>query len=260
MPCLVCDHSKRFAIETAIREGMPKLRVSKIFGIRRQTLQDHIRFKHEEKNPAKPPDPSIVDADPHPLPNDAQIACMYSRRERVEYVERLIEERRFFGSETLTRLARLWRENAVKQDVGLHVAELFAEALKRQTLARGPRALRRQFAVAELLSMYRVCRESGDNKTALAAFLQYIELDEIKDNPSMDRAVLVQIVQLIKHEFPHASSRVNEYLAQFEIVVDQAKAVLNGEIEPQLLPESVATIEDPGIDTRNLIVEEPSSE
>lgn len=235
MACLVCDHSKRFAIETALREGTPKLKVAKIFNIRRQTLQDHIRFKHEEKSPAKPPDPSVaVDEEVHALPTDAQIKRMHSRRERLAYVERLIEDRKFFGSETMARLVRLWRESAVTQDTAIHVAELFAEALKRQTFARGPKSIRKQFAMAEYLSMSRACRESGDNKTALAAFDKYVELDNLKEDKSLDRAVLVQIVQLIKHEAPHLERRVEEHLAQFEIVVDHAKAVLEGEIPPQM--------------------------
>lgn len=239
MACLVCDHSKRFAIETALREGTPKLKVAKIFGIRRQTLQDHIRSKHEEKSPAKPPDPSLaLEEEVHSLPTDAQIKRMHSRRERLAYVERLIEDRKFFGSETVARLVRLWRESAVNQDTATHVAELFAEALKRQVFARGPKAIRKQFAMAEYLSMSRACRESGDNKTALAAFDKYVELDGLKEDPSNYKAVLAQAILLIRHEFPHAAPRLEEHLAQFEIVVDQAKAVLEGEIpqEAHVLP------------------------
>lgn len=275
MACLVCDHSKRFAIETALREGTPKLKVAKIFNIRRQTLQDHIRFKHEEKSPAQPPDPSIaVEEEAHALPTDAQIKRMHSRRERLAYVERLIEDRKFFGSETMARLVRLWKEGTVGQDAAIQVAELFAEALKRQTFARGPKAIRRQFAMAEYLSMSRACRESGDNKTALAAFDKYVDLDNLKETPSLDRAVLVQIVQLIKHEAPHLEQRVNERLAEFEIVVDHAKSVLEGEvpIESPLLSRGNDSVDvspptprceetsNPGIDTGIPSSEDPSSE
>jgi hypothetical protein len=86
----------------------------------------------------------------------------------------------------------------------------------------------------------------------------------LKDDKSLDRAVLVQIVQLIKHEAPHLERRVEEHLAQFEIVVDQAKAVLEGEIPPQIpllshteepvqeappTPRSNETQSESGIDT-----------
>lgn len=273
MACLVCDHSKRYAIETALREGTPKLKVSKLFGIRRQTLQDHVRFKHEEKSPARPPDPSLApEEEIDPFPTDEQIRRMYSRSERLNHVERLIEERRFFGTETMVRLTRLWRANAVKQDTGLHVAELFAEALKRQTLKRGPKSLRKAFALAELLSLYRVCRDSGDNKTAAMLFGQYIDLDGLKEDPSSYRAILVQIVQFIRTEVPQFAPRVEEHLAQFEIVVDRAKAVLEGEIpqETMGLPEHEGASEapskgveettNPGIDTGIPRNEEPSSE
>ena len=157
----------------------------------------------------------------------------------MQHIDRLLSDRRFYGSETIAKLSRLWRDYLGK-DAERQVCEMFAEAFKRRTIAAGSKDLRKKFAVAELLSMYRRCRESGDNKTALAAFDRYIELDNLKDNPTLDRAVLVQIVQLIKHEFPHAAPRVEEHLAQFEIVVDQAKAVLEGEIPQQMpvLPEA----------------------
>jgi hypothetical protein len=86
----------------------------------------------------------------------------------------------------------------------------------------------------------------------------------LKDDKSLDRAVLVQIVQLIKHEAPHLERRVEEHLAQFEIVVDHAKAVLEGEIPPQMhllshaeepiqeappTPRSNETQSESGIDT-----------
>jgi hypothetical protein len=236
MACLVCDHSKRFAIETALREGTPKLKVAKIFNIRRQTLQDHIRFKHEEKSPAKPPDPSVaVDEEVHALPTDAQIKRMHSRRERLAYVERLIEDRKFFGSETMARLIRLWRESAVTQDTAIHVAELFAEALKRQTFARGPKAIRRQFAMAEYLSMSRACRESGDNKTALAAFDKYVELDNLKEDPvAIHKQILAQYIQIVQVGAPHLLPHIQAVTAQIEEGCDRAIAVLEGEIPPQM--------------------------
>lgn len=236
MACLVCDHSKRFAIETALREGTPKLKVAKIFNIRRQTLQDHIRFKHEEKSPAKPPDPSVaVEEEVHALPTDAQIKRMHSRRERLAYVERLIEDRKFFGSETMARLIRLWRESAVTQDTAIHVAELFAEALKRQTFARGPKAIRRQFAMAEYLSMSRACRESGDNKTALAAFDKYVELDNLKEDPvAIHKQILAQYIQIVQVGAPHLLPHIQAVTAQIEEGCDRAIAVLEGEIPPQM--------------------------
>lgn len=236
MACLVCDHSKRFAIETALREGTPKLKVAKIFNIRRQTLQDHIRFKHEEKSPAKPPDPSVaVEEEVHALPTDAQIRRMHSRRERLAYVERLIEDRKFFGSETMARLVRLWRESAVTQDTAIHVAELFAEALKRQTFARGPKAIRRQFAMAEYLSMSRACRESGDNKTALAAFDKYVELDNLKEDPvAIHKQILAQYIQIVQVGAPHLLPHIQAVTAQIEEGCDRAIAVLEGEIPPQM--------------------------
>lgn len=236
MACLVCDHSKRFAIETALREGTPKLKVAKIFNIRRQTLQDHIRFKHEEKSPAKPPDPSVaVEEEVHALPTDAQIKRMHSRRERLAYVERLIEDRKFFGSETMARLIRLWRESAVTQDTAIHVAELFAEALKRQTFARGPKAIRKQFAMAEYLSMSRACRESGDNKTALAAFDKYVELDNLKEDPvAIHKQILAQYIQIVQVGAPHLLPHIQAVTAQIEEGCDRAIAVLEGEIPPQM--------------------------
>lgn len=267
MACIVCDHGKRFRIETAIKQGKPKARIAKEFGIARQTLQDHIRSEHNLTNPVKEPEgPEEPDA-PDPVPNDNHVRGMMSRADRVQHIDRLLSDRRFYGSETIAKLSRLWRDYLGK-DAEKQVSELFAEAFKRRTIVVGSKDLRKKFAIAELLSMYRRCRESGDNKTALVAFERYIELDNLKDNPTLDRAVLVQIVQLIKLEAPHLERRVEEHLAQFEIVVDQAKAVLEGEIlpEPKALPEAIAeAIETPrsskdGIDTGIPSSEGPSSE
>jgi transposase-like protein len=263
MACLVCDHPKRYRIEVALREGTAKTRVASQFGINRATLYDHIKKKHEQKSPAKEPEGSSEDDDiVDPFPNDHTVRGFKSRGERLRHVERMIEDRRFDGSESLAKLARMWRDQ-LGNNAPIQVAELFAEALKRQTLARGSKDLRRKFAMAELLSMYRRCRDSGDYKTAASLFGQYIELDGLKHDSTLDRAVLVHIVHLIRHEAPHLERRVEEHLAQFEIVVDQAKAVLEG--ETTLLPEPEANPTpnnfDPGIDTRiENVDEEPSSE
>lgn len=264
--CLVCKHSKRFDIETAIKAGTPKLRIAKTFGIRRASLLTHIKEKHEEKDPAKTPevaaqDDEVVD----PFPNDHTVRLMIGRPERMRHIERIIDDRRFDGSETIAKLARVWG-HLLGKDAHWQVTEMAVEIFKRRAIARGPKTLRQQFAMAELLSMYRRCREAGDNKTALSAFERYIELDNLKDNPTLDRAVLVQIVNLIKHEAPHLERRVEEHLAQFEIVVDQAKAVLEGEIPPdtKVLPEPIPEAPptprstNPGIDTGIPSSEEPS--
>jgi hypothetical protein len=269
--CLVCKHSKRFDIETALKSGTPKLRIAKTFGVRRASILDHVKNEHEKKDPAKPPevaaqDDEIVD----PFPSDFHVRLMTSRAERMRYVERTIDDRRFYGSETIAKLARIWSD-ILGKDATKQVAEMFADVIKRRVISGGSKDLRKKFAMAELLSMYRECRESGDRKTALSAFERYIELDNLNDEPSLDRAVLVQIVQLIKHEAPHLERRVEEHLAQFEIVVDQAKAVLEGEIPPETkalspkeepIPEAPPTprSSNTGIDTAIPSSEEPSSE
>jgi hypothetical protein len=269
MACIVCDHGKRFRIETAIKQGKPKARIAKEFGIARQTLQDHIRAEHNLTNPVKEPEGPEAPDPPDPVPNDNYVRGMMSRADRVQHVDRLLSDRRFYGSETIAKLSRLWRDYLGK-DAERQVSEMFAEAFKRRVISGGSKDLRKKFAMAELLSLYRECRESGDRKTALSAFERYIELDNLKDNPTLDRAVLVQIVQLIKHEAPHLERRVEEHLAQFEIVVDQAKAVLEGEILPETkalpakeepIPEAPPTPRSSaGIDTGIPSSEEPSSE
>lgn len=254
--CLVCKHSKRFEIETAIKNGTPKLRIAKTFGVRRASILDHIKLKHEEADPVKPPDVAAQDDEVvDRMPYDIAVRHM-TKAERTQHIDRLLSDRQFYGSETIAKLARLWRDMLGKE-AERQVAELFAEAFKRRTIAAGSKDLRRKFAIAELLSMYRRCRESGDNKTAAIFFDRYIELDNLKDNPSLDRAVLVQIVQLIRHENPQFAPRVEEHLAQFEIVVDQAKAVLEGENVPHTLTEEASNA---GIDTRIPSSDEPSSE
>lgn len=258
MACLVCKHSKRFDIETALKSGTPKLRIAKTYGIRRASILDHVKNQHEEKDPAKAPEVAAQDDEViDPFPTDFHVRLMTSRAERARYVERMIDDRRFDGSESIAKLARIWGD-ILGKDATKQVAEMVADAFKKQAISRGSKDLRRQFAMAEILSMYRRCRDSGDNKTASVFFNQYIDLDNLKDDPSLYQVLLVQVVQLIKYEFPHAAKRVDEHLAQFEIVVDQAKAVLAGEIGQPVLAEPT-TMDDPGIDTRIAGVEAPSS-
>ena len=221
----------------------------KTFGVRRPSISDHIKQKHEETDPAKPPDVAAKDDTVlEPLPFDVTVRHM-TRAERTQHIDRLLSDRQFYGSETIAKLSRLWRD-ALGKEAEKQVSELFAEAFKRRTIAAGSKELRRKFAIAEILSNYRRCRESGDYKTAATYFDRYIDLDNLKDNPSLDRAVLVQIVQLIGHEAPQLVPRVNEHLAQFEIEVEQAQAVLSGDIgSSKLLPEPDRTSEKAGIDT-----------
>lgn len=232
--CLVCKHPDRFKIETALKRGSPKARVAKDFSISRPTLYDHIREKHEEKDPAKEPISPLQTEPVDPYPNDTQIKHMTNRTERLRFVERMLADRMYRGTESIAKLARLWR-GSLGNDAEVHVAQLVAEAARRHKISRGPRDVRKELLIVKLQDLYERCYGSGDYKTALAAIGQLAERDGLKDNQnSLDRAVLVQIVQLIKHEAPHLERRVEEHLAQFEIVVDQAKAVLEGEIPPQM--------------------------
>lgn len=274
MTCLVCDHSKRYRIETALRSGTPKTRVAKEFGIRRATLHDHISKKHEEKNPAKAPE--VADPDDEVVdffPNDYHIRGMTSRAERIRHVERMLNDRRFYGSESIAKLARLWRD-ILGKDAEKQVAEMVAEVFKRQTIAHGPKALRKQFAMVEILSLYRECRESGDRKTAATLFAQYIELDNLKDDPSaVHRQIIAQFVQIVQVGAPHLLPHIQEVTARLEEGYEQAKAIVEGETLPPIvpLPEAESVQEAPptprceelknaGIDTGIPRNDDPSSE
>jgi hypothetical protein len=269
MACLVCDHSERFHVEAALKRGTPKARVAKQYGISRTRLVDHIKAKHEEKNPAKEPvdEPSEDPADK--FPDDYLIRLVSSKREQQKIVDRHIAEFRYKGIKTIAKLARLWRD-FLGNDAELKVAEMVAESARKHRIGRGPKDVRKELLIVKTLDLYEKCYNSGDYKTCSTLINQLAELDELKDDPSIYKAVLVQIVQLIKHEAPFMEQRVNERLAEFEIVVDQAKAVLEGEILPEtkaLSPKEEPISEAPptprssaGIDTGIPSSEEPSSE
>lgn len=274
--CIICDHPRRFRIEKAISEGTPKARVAKDFGVSRTRLQDHIKQKHQEKNPAKIPESASQDDDiVDPFPNDHTIREMTRRSERLKHIERLIEDRRFHGSETMAKLARLWCNRIGDASASADtVADLFAEALKRLALRRGPKSIRKAFAVAELLSLYRTCRDSGDNKTAATLFAQYIELDNLKDDDSaVHKQIIAQFVQIVQVGAPHLLPRIQEVTARMEEGYEQAKAIVEGEAPPPIasLSEPEAVVDAPptprceetsnaGIDTGTESGEVPSSE
>lgn len=233
MACLVCDHSERFHIENDLKRGTPKARVAKQYGISRTRLVDHIRAKHEEKNPAKEPIDKPREDPADKFPDDYEIRLMSTKREMQRIVDRHISEFRYKGTKTIAKLARLWYDK-LGIDAELKVAEMVAESAKRHRITRGPKDVRKELLIVEVFNILDRCKATGDWKAALSATQQLAELDGLKDDKSLDRAVLVQIVQLIKHEAPHLERRVEEHLAQFEIVVDHAKAVLEGEIPPQM--------------------------
>lgn len=265
--CLVCNHPNRYRLETDLREGVPKARVAKQYLISRPKLYDHIKEKHQAKNPASP---SQVQEDPtnrdEPELSDELVRDISNRKDRLAHIERLISDRRFEGTKTIAKLARLWRP-WLRDKAEDEVCLLVAEAARRHRLKRGPKDVRKELLIIEILSLKEKCTNSGDYKTAASLLAQYAEQDGLKENSSLDRAVLVQIVQLIRTEVPQFAPRVEEHLAQFEIVVDRAKAVLEGEIPTSpLLPEPIPDApptprsSNSGIDTGASSSEEPSSE
>jgi hypothetical protein len=229
MACLVCDHSERFHIENDLKRGTPKARVAKTYGISRTRLVDHIKAKHEEKTPAKEPADKPSDDPEDKFPDDYTIRLVSTKREMQRIVDRHIAEFKYRGAKTIAKLARLWRDQ-LGNDAEMRVAEMVAESAKKHRITRGPKDVRKELLIVEVFNILDRCKATGDWKAALSATQQLAELDNLKEDKSLDRAVLVQIVNLIEHEAPHLKSRVEERLAQFEIVVDQAKAVLEGEM------------------------------
>lgn len=274
MTCLVCDHPNRFRLEAALKAGTPKARVAKDFLISRPKLYDHIRQKHEAKSPAKP---DQVQEDPtnrdEPDLTDELVKDISNRRDRLSHIERLISDRRFDGTKTIAKLARLWRP-WLREKAEVEVADLVAEAARRHRIKRGAKDVRKELLIVELLSLKEKCVNSGDYKTAASLLAQYAELDNLKDDPSaVHRQIIAQFVQIVQVGAPHLLPHIQEVTARLEEGYEQAKAIVEGEALPQIapLPEAEPMQEapptprceessNPGIDTGIPRSGEPSSE
>lgn len=239
MACLVCDHSKRWRLEQALREGKPKQRVAKDFGIARTTLIDHIKLGHERSNPAKEPT-EVEDVDP--FPDDLTVRGMSSRSERLKHVNRLLMGRRYRGAETIAKLARLWRE-MLGSDAEMHVAQLVAECARRHKLTRGPKDVQKELAYIALSDIHQRCLDAGDYKTALSALQAKIDLAGLKDDPvAVHKQIIAQFVQIVQVGAPHLLPSLQEVTARLEEGYEQAKAIVEGDVLPlqmASLPELV---------------------
>lgn len=234
MACLVCEHSKRWEIEEALRTRKSKAGVAKEFGIARSTLQYHLEKKHEEKNPAKPPPKDRIDDSLDPFPNEYQVKYMETDWERQAHVERLLTSRKYKGTETIAYLARLWRPRLgcnAEDTVALYVAN----AARKHRLLRGPKDVRKELAVIELLSMHAGFKQSGDNKSALASFQAYIELDDLKEKEEgVMKQLVLQIAQFVKVEAPSLAPKIDAMVLDVQQTYEHAKAIVEGDVAPQI--------------------------